>query len=126
MKPVLVGRRGTETGHFADDGNPAPDARELSLTTFNGKKCKQTIKAHDRGFRDGPGSSGAGLKRPGPDERERYFPITEYSLQNQPITHSQRFSSSSNTFLLDKNPAIKMEGSNIMNPGSKRHFRSSR
>jgi len=70
--------RGTETGHLADDGHQAPNARELSLTTFNGKKCKQTIKAQDRGLRDDPGSTGTRSKDPGPDERERYFPSTEY------------------------------------------------
>jgi len=82
--------RVTETGHLADDGNQAPDARELSLTIFNGKKFKQTIKAQDRGFRGDPGSTGTSSKDPGQDERERSFPSTEYESQNQPITCSQR------------------------------------
>jgi len=70
--------RVTETGHFADDGNQAPDARELSLTIFNGKKWKQTIKVHDRGFRGDTGSTGTSLKDPGQEERKRSFPSTEY------------------------------------------------
>jgi len=65
--------RVTGTGHFADNGNQAPDASELSLTIFNGKKCKQTIKAHDHGLRDDPGSSGASLKHPGPHEKRTIF-----------------------------------------------------
>jgi len=69
--------RGTETGLLADDGHQAPDARELSLTIFNGKKCKQTTKAQDRGFRGDPGSTGTSLKDPGQDERERYSPSPE-------------------------------------------------
>jgi len=70
--------RVTETGHFADDGNQALDARELTLTIFNGKKCKQTIKAHDRGFRGDTGATGTSSKHTGQDERERYFPSTGY------------------------------------------------
>jgi len=63
---------------LADDGHQAPDARELSLTIFNGKKFKQTIEAQDRGLRGDPGSSGSSSKEPGQDERGRYFPSTEY------------------------------------------------
>jgi len=69
--------RGTETEHLADDGHQAPDARELSLTIFNGKKCEQTIKAQDRGFRGDAGSTGTSSKDLGQDERERYFSSTE-------------------------------------------------
>jgi len=42
-----------------------PIWRELSLTIFNGKKFKQTIEAHDRGFRGDPGSTGTSSKRAG-------------------------------------------------------------
>jgi len=50
---------------LAGDGHQAPDARELSLTIFNGKKFKQTIEAQDRGFRGDPGSTGTSSKRAG-------------------------------------------------------------
>jgi len=69
--------RGTEAGHLADDGHQAPDERELSLTIFNGKKCKQTVEAQDRGFRGDPGSTGSSLKDPGQDQREPSSPSPE-------------------------------------------------
>jgi len=62
--------RGTETGHLADDGHQAPGARELSLTIFNGKECKQTIKSQDHGFRGDTGSTGSSSKDPGQDESD--------------------------------------------------------
>jgi len=62
---IIDAIRVTETGHFADDGNQAPDTRELSLTVFNGKEYKQTIKAHDRGFRGDTGSPGTSSEDPG-------------------------------------------------------------
>jgi len=71
------GGGGAEVGPLAVDGHQAPDERELSLTIFNGKKCKQTIEAQDRGFRGDPGSTGSSLKDPGQDQRERYSPSTE-------------------------------------------------
>jgi len=61
LAPIRV----TETGHFGDDGNQAPDARELSLTIFNGRSSTKTIKARDRGFRGDPGSTGTSLKQAG-------------------------------------------------------------
>jgi len=117
--------RVTDTGHLADDGNQAPDARELSLTTFNGKKCKQTIEARDRGFRGDPARHGNQLEGPGSRRKSTIFPQYRVLVAKSANHSLSKVSSSSNTFLLDKSPAIKMEGSNVTTPGSKRHFRSS-
>jgi len=73
--------------------------------------CKQTIKAHDRGFR---GDAGTSSKHPGQDEKG-IFP--QFRVLVAKSANHLLFKGSSCTFLLDKSPAIKMEGSNVTTPG---------
>jgi len=91
-------RRVTETGHWADDGNQALDARELSLTTFNSKKFKQTIKDIF------PEQSISRKISQSPPLKGLVQPLTPSCWLKVPL----------------------MERSNVTNPRSKRHFRSSR
>jgi len=90
------------------------------------RKVNKTIKAHDGGLRDGPGSSESSLKHAGPRRKRKIFLQYRVFVSKSANRSLSKVSPAFNTFRLVQSPARTMEGSNVMNTGSKRHFRSSR